>query len=277
MTARLIAVVSLLLLSIGCSGAQQLARDFAATFSEDAHVPSPPQQALLTAARRGDVPGLTAAVSQGADINGADPLYGRTALMRAAAFNHVAAVRALLQAGAAVGGTDLDGDSILHVAASAGAADVIPVLVAAGADVNAQRQPEGWTPLWRAVDAAQPAAVVALLAAGADVERRGPREPSPLERAILLADPEIVEALLTARPSLRPAGTQAASLVHLVIDNVQPGDAAVIRLLLAAGADGTATDDRGQTPLQRAVSLARAGFPEHSAALVSTLQAAGTR
>ena len=264
----------------GCS-VPQFARDVAGTFSDEARIPPPEAQAFFTAARRGDVDGIRAALAKGVDVNTVEPLYGRTALMRASGFNHLPAVQALLEARSAVTGADIDGDTVLHIAALSGAAAVIPVLVRAGADVNALRTREGGPPLARAVDAQQPAAARALLAAGANPNLRGSGEPAPLEQAIRRADADLVEALLAAKASLTPStdvSPNAASLLHMAIDDVQDSDPAVVRLLLQAGADARAPDEQGRTPYARAVELAsRAEFRDRVAPTVAVFRAAGVR
>lgn len=59
-----------------------------------------PDEHLFKAARHGDVAGITRALAEGANVNAAAPVDGKTALFRAAAFGYADAVRALLKAGA---------------------------------------------------------------------------------------------------------------------------------------------------------------------------------
>ena len=59
-----------------------------------------PDEHLFKAARHGDVAGIARALAEGANVNAAAPVDGKTALFRAAAFGYADAVRALLKAGA---------------------------------------------------------------------------------------------------------------------------------------------------------------------------------
>jgi hypothetical protein len=266
-----------LLTSAACSVADR-ARNLAEQLSDDRLIPPPDAQAFFTAARRGDVDGIRKGLAGGLDVNLAEPLYGRTALMRAASFDHAPAVGALLEAGADVHATDLEGYSALHVAAAAGAVAAIPMLVKAGAGINAAREPDQVTPLAIAVQSERVDAVRVLLAHGARPDLTSPGEITPIEQAIRMAHPQLVAALIQGKASLVPSkGAQlgAASLLHLALDNVQKQDTDVIVLLLKAGADQRTRDERGRTPFERIEDLRRAGFPDHADALLGTFRAAG--
>lgn len=93
--------------------------------------------------------------------------FGETALMLAAWKNRKEAVRWLLSHGAAVHRPDHQWTA-LHYAAFAGHAEIVDLLLAAGADVNA-RSTNGSTVLMMAVREGHEALVERLLAAGADV------------------------------------------------------------------------------------------------------------
>jgi ankyrin repeat protein len=68
-----------------------------------------------------------------ADVNARDRWYGRTALMIAAAEGHADVVQLLIEAGAAIDLLDEEGSSALSLARSYGHLDVAAALVAAGA------------------------------------------------------------------------------------------------------------------------------------------------
>ena len=218
------------------------------------------------------------ALADGVDVNATDPVHGRSALMRAAAFNHASVVQVLLAAKANIAAVDSDSDSVLHIAAEANASDVVPLLIRAGADVNVQRKRDGWTPLAAAVDAEAVEIVRSLLASRADPNRRGAGEPAPIELAIRAGNPTIVAALMASQASLTISSDvmpTTASLLHMAIDNVQEGDAEIVRLLLAARADATTRDHNGRTPYERAALMASAGYAKHGAALREVFHAAG--
>ncbi|MDX1562074.1 MAG: ankyrin repeat domain-containing protein, partial [Gammaproteobacteria bacterium] len=111
---------------------------------------------LMTAAQTGVVAAAEALIAAGADVDAREDWHGQTALMWAAAEGHVDMVAALLEAGAEVDAlTDVvewerqssdeprakwlppGGFTALLLAAREGCTGCIPVLVEAGADVNA--------------------------------------------------------------------------------------------------------------------------------------------
>src|SRR5215468_4256443 len=121
-------------------------------------------------------------------------------------------------------------DSPLIQAARTGSIDRIKVLLDSGADVNLPGPTgDGWdaTPLQHAILARQSGAVRLLLDRGADPNRvAGPNSPAPMLLAAGDTDPTFVN------------------------------------LLLAHGADPAIEDDRGVTPLSRAVSAGTIHGPD---------------
>jgi ankyrin repeat protein len=160
----------------------------------------------------------------------------RSALHIAAAYAPYAIVATLVSKGASVAGRDAEGKTPLHDAASRPdeAARVIGLLARSpGADVNA-RTVVGWTPLhYAATRTAE--AVRALLAAGAAVDARLP--------------------------------TTLARPLHFAVEGGKPD---IVQALVDAGADPTAPDFRGRTPMQMAVTSGRQ-------AIVRILQSAPKR
>ncbi len=109
---------------------------------------------------------------------------------------------ALLAAGAAVNARSANPFSVLpiHSAVAGGHDDVVAVLVAAGADVNATQR-HGWTPLHGAAQNGSPASVERLLAAGADPAARNDDGVSALELARQAGHEAIAARLAQARES----------------------------------------------------------------------------
>ena len=214
---------------------------------------SPADQALLTAARRGDVDEAKKALAAGANVNAQDSLSGDTALMRAAGFNHAAVARALLEAGAKPDVRRQNNTTALHDAAAEGHAEVVTLLVNARATVDARGGEGDQTPLARAVDNARADAVRELLEAGASI------------KTIVLADfvtmslgnsrgaatVQIVSALMGAGADVEARNSSgetalgaAAHWCHL------PFSREVAQALIAAGASLAAKDRDARTPAE---------------------------
>ncbi len=156
---------------------------------------------------------------------GADPTGGARsrALSAAVASGDLPAVQASLKAGADPDVGDDEGKRPLEVAIRAKRRDLVEMLIAAGADLNANQNASGYTPLRLAITTDQIEIVQQLLAAGADPNARS----------------SIAGTLET--PMLMAAGT---------------GLEEIVRALVAAGADlCTPTPNGGETPLGRARRL----------------------
>ena len=138
-------------------------------------------------------------------------------LLQAAAAGDLPRLRELLAAGADRNPRDADGATALMLAAHAGHDEVVRTLIAAGADVNATDE-RGWGPVAKAVynpdlDRGFADITQMLVDAGANVE-------APIAYGI--------------RPLMLAAGY---------------GEAAVVEVLLRAGADVLARNDGGLTAL----------------------------
>jgi hypothetical protein len=133
---------------------------------------------MMQAAGKGDVQSLSKEIESGADVNGKDET-GWTALMMAAVEGQPDAVSVLLKHGAQPRSADKNGDTALIGAAAnasfhekpQGQVAVVQRLISAGSNVNETNQ-QGETALMWAAKSGNPELVVALLAAGADRNRR---------------------------------------------------------------------------------------------------------
>src|SRR5690606_36679187 len=101
-----------------------------------------PNQILLGAARSDDPETLTWALDNGADINVQGLFKSGTALHKAG----YKTAQILIDRGADIHATDVDGNTPLHTAASRTEPEVVSMLIEAGADPNA-RNKRGQTPL----------------------------------------------------------------------------------------------------------------------------------
>ena len=183
---------------------------------------------LLTAVRRGDAGAWRAALSS-TSVRARDHA-GNTALHMAALNHDLAAVNALLEAGAEPDARNAeDATPLLYAAGHAG---IVRVLLARGADANAVSR-AGNRPLMVAVghpDAYE--AVRLLVEAGADVRAKKGDVEVNLSRAASVAERRTVELLLARGAAEDP--TSAASALATAAFR---GDAALVELLLAHGAD----------------------------------------
>jgi len=152
-----------------------------------------------------------------------------TPLTQAAAGNDVAALRRLLDDGHHADEADESWTPLIWASRS-GSLEAITLLLDSGADVNLPGSTgDNWdaTPLQHAILQRQPAAARLLVDRGADLNRgAGPGSPTPL--------------LLAAGDT----------------------DPAILKLLLAHGADPTVEDEHGTTPLSRAVSAGTFSGPD---------------
>lgn len=127
-----------------------------------------PARRVVDAAQRGDRDAVKALLKDAADVNAAQG-DGMTALHWAAMHGDAELVQMLIVAGANVKAvTRLGAYTPLFLAARQGKAGVVPVLVTAGADPK-QATATGTTPLMVAAASGSPATVTALLDAGVDV------------------------------------------------------------------------------------------------------------
>jgi uncharacterized protein len=133
---------------------------------------------LVDAARSGNVAEIERQIAAGADPNA---LVGDwTPLQRAADGGHVAAIAALLKAGARVDGVSRDGYTPLLWAAVGGHVAAIDALVAVGADVH-RTNVDGSTALHRASANGRLDAARMLLEAGAKADVRNKAGNRPID------------------------------------------------------------------------------------------------
>jgi ankyrin repeat protein len=198
---------------------------------------------------------------------------GRTALFIAAMTEGTAPiVRMLIASGADVRGKDAFQNTVLTAATYGNDLDTIRLVLDAGVDVNAAGV-TGVTPLLGASYNANLAAVRLLLSKGAnanavaamptlfpiDAPKSGPialTAVTPLLAAAAAAPVDLVKALLDAGANVNARdGRGMTPLMLAVATNHQ--DPAVIRLLLARGADATLQSSVGETAADWARKLSQ--------------------
>jgi ankyrin repeat protein len=136
----------------------------------------------------------------------------------------------------------------IHVAAIAGHADILSLLVERGADLEGQGV-FGGTPLYRASWDGKVEAGQSLLDLGADVNAGDRGGWTPLFPAAMNGHVEFVRMLLKRGAWIDAQQDSGKTTLHYVADgnNIQ-----VVRLLLEHGADVNVRDKSGRTPSQMA-------------------------
>ena len=246
----------------------------AVVFAQDAGSTS---EVFYSAIRENDLAKLQSLLQGGGDPNVSDPRGGATPLMYAAAVGSARAMALLLDNGAKVNATNATGATALIWAATD--IEKVRLLLARGADVNLASQ-RGRTALFLAARSARSAEIVKLLiAAGADVRAVDGAKMTILHAAAAGDDSETIRLIVNAGVDVNAVDFAGfTALIHAASNR----NLEAVRLLLAKGADLNARSGDGSfqkvkagaialghfTPLNAAVALAT---PE----LVKTLLDAG--
>ncbi|XP_070479446.1 ankyrin repeat and death domain-containing protein 1A isoform X2 [Equus przewalskii] len=207
---------------------------------------------LHCAAQKGHVPVLAFIMEDLEDValDHADKL-GRTAFHRAAEHGQLDALDFLVGSGCDHSVKDKDGNTALHLAAARGHLAVLQRLVDIRLDLD-ERNAEGLTALHAAAEGIHPDCVRLLLGAGSNVNTLTQKKQSCLHYAALSGSEDVARALIHAGGCTNVAD-HGASPVHLAVRHNFP---ALVQLLIDAGSDLDATDNRQQTPLHLAAEHA---------------------
>ncbi|MDR1901501.1 MAG: ankyrin repeat domain-containing protein [Treponema sp.] len=208
---------------------------------------SPPQQ-LIEAAGRGDVPQVQALLDQRVQINSKDTVTGHTPLMAAALNGHAEVVSLLIASKANVNAVDKDGDTALMAASAAGHLDIVELLIAAKANVNAKDK-FGDTALLFAAANGKKDVAVRLIAGKANVNAADVYGETPLYIATARGYTDIVSILLAAKAN--PNAANIDKLTPLMIA-ASLGRTDLVTMLLDARANVDAVDVDNFTALMYA-------------------------
>jgi len=138
----------------------------------------------------------------------------------------------------------------LHRASAIGCRDICELLIARGADVNAEGE-HSKSPLHLATQYGYQNIVELLLDCGANVNALDTKERSPLFASVQHNHQEIVELLLSRSAEVNLTDKSGYTPLCLAFHN--SGDDEIIRLLVNYGADVNVRDAQGYSPIHRAV------------------------
>lgn len=194
----------------------------------------------------------------------------RSAMLLAARKGDVAALENCLTKGADVEAKNSRGETALCLAVIGGHPSVIEMLLRHNAMIE-MRTKKGCTPLLCArenVAQSRNGVIRTLLEAGANIEAKDEFGDTALSNAAGLSRPDWVKALLEFKPSLETRNNTGRTVLLRAVDFPAVTFAKplleTINLLLNAGANVKATDDKGQTAVLigvKAIKL-RTGFDE---------------
>lgn len=211
-------------------------------------------EALHAAVRAADFSRVKQLVGSGADVNAHDSM-GNTPLLYAAWPGNIAISEFLLDHGADPN-TRQSGPPILTLAVLAGRTEVVKLLLAHHARVD-RRDPEGRTVLHLAARYGYEQIAGLLLAAHADIGAADGNGDTALDQAVLFGQSSVIPVLLQygADPQ-RVHQRDGRGPVH---EAAMKGSAALIDMLVVAGADPASPDLSGQTPIDLALAYKNRG------------------
>ncbi len=213
---------------------------------------APAPQNIFEAAKAGALEQVRALAAKAPSLLGARDAAGNTPLHLAAAAGSAPTVELLISLGAPIDGANAAGRMPLHEAMLARKPEAALALIAKGADVRKPGDGMGRTPLHMAALSDIAAVVGPLAAKGADLEKVDQQGLSPLVCALLWSPGiSVVRALIDAGADINATGPRGRIVLDFAADGyVNP--AANVELLLERGA--TYTPDRALRLLQVAAA-----------------------
>ena len=170
-------------LSLACTNRGAAVVDRLLKAGADVNLTTDGAPPLLACARAGAVAAVQMLIARGADVNAKDGYRGQTALMWAASEDHADLIKVLLAGGATVDARSTGNFTALMFAVRQDARDAVRLLVDAGADVNLAG-PNGQELLPLAISNRHYTVAAALLDAGALPTTRNRQGTTPLHELI---------------------------------------------------------------------------------------------
>jgi ankyrin repeat protein len=214
------------------------------------------EQQLLEAIKAGHVDDVRKLIEQQPSLNSARDASGASVLLVAAYNMKPEVVNALLDLGAPVD---------IFEAAVLGKVDRIQEILKSNPARVTEHAPDGFTPVALAAFFGQPAAVKALIAAGADVNAHAKNglKVAALHAAVAGRNMEAIKAVLAAGADVNAQQQAGFRPFHEAGANA---NRALAELLLAHGGDPTLPADDGQNAIDLARAKGHAEFADWLAA-----------
>ncbi|HSQ35662.1 MAG TPA: ankyrin repeat domain-containing protein [Candidatus Binatia bacterium] len=219
------------------------------------------------AVRKGDLAGVQGMLTKDPGLLNARDDQGRTPLLTAIASRQEEVFKTLLASGADVRLADRDGVPPLLLACYFGLAEWTEPLIRRGAEIDAQTNFLGYSPLHAAARGGHDGCIERLLAGGARLDLRDTAGNTPLLLAAANGRAEAAGRLLAKGASPLDKDGKGSTALHLA---ALAGNEPLVRALLEKGAAVDDTNRYGGSPLSIA---AREGHD----AIVKILMAAGAK
>jgi cytohesin len=197
-------------------------------------------ESIHDASQYGNIEAVKQHLAAGVDVNAKTKTYGRTPLRWAAWGGHKEIVELLIAEGADVNAPQNGGWTPLHCAAGKDHKEIAELLITAGADVNAKDE-DGDTPLDNAKHKPETA----------DLLRKHGGKYGTILGAAYGGDIEAVKEFLAAGANVNVKNNIGMTPLH---EAVHYGRKEIAELLIAGGADLNAKDKHGKTPLHHAAT-----------------------
>lgn len=202
-----------------------------------------------------------ALLNAGVDPNGASPQTAAPPLAQAVEMGRLEMIKLLVAHGADVNAqikSYFSGDeltSVLNLAAHRGTLETCQALLDCGADVNGGTG-SPYTPLFTALNSAKVETVKLLVDRGAAVTRKDSLGRTLLHVAAGQDHPEEIDQLIKAGADVDAVDKDGQTALHVAANR---GYSGVIARLLASGASVNIRNNRGQTPLDVCLSITTRG------------------
>ncbi len=197
-------------------------------------------------------------ISKGADVNCKTILLEETPLLYAAKKGQTDTARVLINNGAYIDWSDVNGDTALNTATKYGEIEMAKLLLSKGADPNLADR-NGDAPLDTTIDcylspeSKQIQIAELLIAYGANIDKRYPQNSTPLHSALWRGSNDIARLFINKGADIEVATDSGETPLHHACHSTNP-DVEIVEFLIDKGADINVKDNCGKTPLHHAAA-----------------------